>query len=117
LTSKNNTEYVAAQIRDGSVAVYWTNNGGKAKKFISSKVVTNGQWHTAVVSKDRRRISLKVDGKVEMDRRKITKKLSVISPLYVGSITDISISNKDMVRVHFKLHSVSYVNQRLFYGN
>ncbi|XP_048757989.2 laminin subunit alpha-2-like isoform X2 [Ostrea edulis] len=98
LTNKNNTKYVAAQIRDGSVSVYWTNNGGKAKKFISSKVVTNGQWHTAIISKDRRRISLVVDGKLEMDKRKITKKLSVISPLIVGSIMDISISNNDMVK-------------------
>lgn len=100
LTNKNNTKYVAAQIRDGSVSVYWTNNGGKAKKFISSKVVTNGQWHTAIISKDRRRISLVVDGKLEMDKRKITKKLSVISPLIVGSIMDISISNNDMVSPH-----------------
>ncbi|XP_062614987.1 laminin subunit alpha lam-3-like [Saccostrea cucullata] len=99
LTNQNYTEYVAAQIKGGSVVVFWTNNGGKAKKFVSSKVVTDGKWHTAVISKDRRRISLKVDDKLEMDRRKITKKLSINAPLIVGTIVDYdSVNNKDLVK-------------------
>ena len=98
LTNANYTEYVAAQIIKGRVVVFWTNNGGKVKQSSSSKVVDDGQWHTATVSKDRRRISLKVDGKTEINKQRITKKLSVTSPLIVGSILDnMMINNDDLV--------------------
>lgn len=98
LSNANYSEYIAAQILKGSVVVFWTNNGGKIKKYVSSKVVNSGQWHTAVVSKDRRRISLEVDGKTEMDKQRIPKKLSITSPMIVGSLVDdISINNDDLV--------------------
>ncbi|XP_078319283.1 laminin subunit alpha-2-like isoform X3 [Crassostrea virginica] len=99
LTNANYTEYVAAQIIKGRVVVFWTNNGGKVKQSSSSKVVDDGQWHTAIVSKDRRRISLEVDGKTEINKQRITKKLSVTSPLIVGSILDnMMINNDDLTR-------------------
>lgn len=99
LSNANYSEYIAAQILKGSVVVFWTNNGGKIKKYVSSKVVNSGQWHTAIVSKDRRRISLEVDGKTEMDKQRIPKKLSITSPMIVGSLVDdISINNDDLIR-------------------
>ncbi|KAL4235534.1 Laminin subunit alpha-2 [Mactra antiquata] len=86
LSNLDHTAFLAGQLRDGTfVLVFdWRGSVKETKVDIESSL-SDGEWHSVLVDKNKQRISVTLDG-VHKKGSKITKVLKVDVPLFVGGV-------------------------------
>lgn len=86
LTSKDQTDFVAALMQNGRVTLSY-DNSNILSSVNSSLQIDEGEWHSVMVTKLDKKIILKVDNEVELSGA-IKKTLSVEEPMYMGGLPE-----------------------------
>ena len=86
LSNKAQSSFFAVQLKGGAVFLTYENRGNaKEVKIRPTTKVTDGEWHSVVIQKNKKRVTLMVDG-VDSKSGRIAKKLKIDVTLFVGGL-------------------------------
>ena len=102
LSNKAQSSFFAVQLKGGAVVLTYDNRGNaKEVKVRPSNKVTDGDWHTVVIQKNKKRVTLTVDD-VDSKSGRIAKKLKIDVTLFVGGLPSsyVELVNEKIVSIH-----------------
>ena len=86
LSNEDQSSFFAAQLRNGVVMLIYENRGKvKEVKVRPTSSVTDGEWHTIVIQKSKKRVTLFIDD-IDSKSGRTPKKLKIDEILFVGGI-------------------------------
>ncbi|XP_041356954.1 laminin subunit alpha-2-like isoform X2 [Gigantopelta aegis] len=95
LTNYEQSDFFAAQLKNGNVEVTFDNQGFQ-QTIVSSGNYADGLWHSVSVNKGSKNIHLSVENQKRL-RAKIKRRLNVATPMYVGGVPDPETLKADLV--------------------